>query len=72
MAQKNTTPTKAQQEAMKRAGLDPREWTVKKELSSQLIIIRRGDHEVRMIDKEKNRPRRCSPVGGMEKCPCLF
>ena len=51
MAQKNTTPTKAQQEVMRRAGLDPREWIVKKELPSQLIIIRRGDGAVDMIKK---------------------
>ena len=51
VAQKNTTPTKGQQAAIKRAGLDPREWTVKKELPSQLIIIRRSDKEMRMINK---------------------
>lgn len=51
MAQKNTTPTKAQYAAMKRAGLDPREWTVGKELPSRLIIIRRGDGAVDMIKK---------------------
>lgn len=51
MAQKNATPTRGQQAAIKRAGLDPREWTVKKELPSQLIIIRRSDKEMRMINK---------------------
>lgn len=49
MAQKNAMPTKDQQAAMRRDGLDPREWTVKKELPSQLIIIHRGDKTVRMI-----------------------
>ena len=57
MAQKNATPTRDQQAAIKRAGLDPREWTVKKELPSQLIIIRRGDKAMRMIGKEKAAPR---------------
>lgn len=52
MAQKNATPTREQQVAIKRAGFDPSEWTVKKELPSQLIIIRRGDKAMQMIDKK--------------------
>ena len=51
MAQKNATPTRDQQAAIKRAGLDPREWTVKKELYSQLIIINRIDGEFKMVSK---------------------
>ena len=52
MAQKNAMPTKAQQAAIKRAGLDPREWTVKKELPSQLIIIHRHDKTAELINKK--------------------
>lgn len=51
MAQKNATPTRDQQAAIKRAGLDPREWTVKKELPSQLIIINLIDSEFKMVSK---------------------
>lgn len=52
MAQKNAMPTKTQQAAIKRAGLDPREWTVKKDLPSQLIIIHRYDKTVKLINKK--------------------
>lgn len=51
MAQKNATPTKEQQAAIKRAGLNPLVWTVKKELPSQLIILHRIDGEIKMISK---------------------
>ena len=51
MPQKNATPTKDQQAAIQAAGLNPKDWTVKKERPSQMIIIRRRDHKVRMIDK---------------------
>ena len=51
MAQKNATPTKEQQAAIKRAGLNPLAWTVKKELPSQLIIFHRITGSFRVINK---------------------
>lgn len=51
MPQKNATPTRDQQAAIKRAGLDPREWTVKKELYSQLIICHRITGDVKLLSK---------------------
>lgn len=51
MPQKNVTPTRDQQAAIKRAGLDPREWTVKKELYSQLIICHRITGSFQVINK---------------------
>lgn len=51
MAQKNATPTKAQQESIKKNGLNPLVWTVKKELPSQLIILHRITGEFKMINR---------------------
>lgn len=51
MAQKNATPTKAQQEVIQKAGLTPLYWTVARELPSSLIICHRETKEFRIIDK---------------------
>lgn len=51
MPQKNATPTMAQKNAIKRAGLNDLVWTVKKDLPDSLIIIHRITGEVKMIDK---------------------
>jgi hypothetical protein len=51
MAQKNATPTKDQQAAMKRAGLNPLMWVVKKELPSQMIIFHRITGSFQVINK---------------------
>lgn len=50
-AQKNATPTKEQQDIMRRNRLKPWEWTVIKELRTILIIRNRVTSRVRMIDK---------------------
>ena len=51
MAQKNATPSKAQQEILKRNSLEPLEWVVIKELNHSMIIRQRSGTEVRIIDK---------------------
>ena len=51
MAQKNATPNKAQQEAIRKAGFSPLYWTVARELLSSLIICHRETKEFRLIDK---------------------
>lgn len=51
MAQKNATPNKLQQAAIKKAGLDPQVWSIKKELPSSLIIINKNTGEMKLIDK---------------------
>lgn len=51
MAQKNVTPTKAQAEALKRAGLDPIAWAVVRELPHSLIVKHRVTGEFRIIEK---------------------
>jgi hypothetical protein len=56
MAQKNATPNKEQQAAIKKAGLKPLMWSVKKELPSQLIIIHRITGEFKVVNKEKTAP----------------
>lgn len=51
MAQKNATPTKEQQEALRKASLDPLYWTVTRELLTSLIVHNRQTGEWDMIDK---------------------
>lgn len=51
-AQKNATPSREQQDTMRRSGLKPWEWTVVKELRTLLIIRNRVTMEIRMIDKK--------------------
>ena len=51
MAQKNATPTRAQQESIKKSGLKPLMWTVLKELPSSLIIMHRIENTVKLINK---------------------
>ena len=52
MAQKNVTPTKAQQEILKRNGLQPHLYTVVKELDSSLIVKHRITGEFKVIKKK--------------------
>lgn len=54
MAQKNATPTKAQQDFIRAAGFSPAYWTVAKDLPRSLIICHRETKEFRMIDKIAN------------------
>lgn len=51
MAQKNATPRKEQQQAIKRAGLRSHHWTVIQELRRSLIIRNRITGEVKLIGK---------------------
>lgn len=51
MAQKNATPSREQQEHMKRAGLNPHLWVVIKDLNTQMIIRHRVTCEFKVIDK---------------------
>lgn len=51
MAQKNATPTKAQAEALKRAGLAPIAWAVVRVLSHSLIVKHRVTGEFKVLDK---------------------
>lgn len=49
--QKNAYPNKAQMATMKRAGLNPLEWVVVRELTSSLIIKKRGTDEYQIVKK---------------------
>lgn len=49
--QKNATPTKAQAEALKRAGLAPIAWAVVRELPHSLIVKHRVTGEFKVIGK---------------------
>ena len=49
--QKNATPTQAQAEALKRAGLAPISWAVVRELPHSLIVKNRLTGEFKVIDK---------------------
>ena len=51
LAQKNAAPTKAQAEALKRAGLAPIAWAVVRELPHSLIVKNRLTGEFKVIDK---------------------
>lgn len=51
MAQKNATPAREQQAAIKRAGFDPAEWVVKHDLNHTLIIRNRSTGTVRVVNK---------------------
>ena len=51
MAQKNATPSTEQQENICRAGLNPAEWTVIKDLLYSMIIRNRITNEVKLIGK---------------------
>lgn len=52
MAQKNAAPTKLQAELLKRHGLDPRYYTVMRELNYTMFIKDRRDGTVKIIDKK--------------------
>ena len=49
--QKNATPSKAQQEVLKRNGLNVLTWVVIKELNHSMIVKHRITGEVKVIDK---------------------
>ncbi len=49
--QKNTSPTREQREALKKAGLNPLTWAIKKDLPSSLIVLHRITGEFRVINK---------------------
>lgn len=52
MAQKNATPSQAQQEVMKKNGLKHHEWVVVNELNHALIIRNREDKNLfKLIQK---------------------
>lgn len=51
MAQKNATPSKEQQETIKRNGLQPMCWTVMQDLNQSMIVRHRITGEVKVIDK---------------------
>lgn len=51
MAQKNATPTRAQQEIMRRNGLNSVLYVVVKELDHSMIVKHRITGEFRHIDK---------------------
>ncbi|MBR4289087.1 MAG: hypothetical protein IKT52_00405 [Oscillospiraceae bacterium] len=52
MAQKNATPTKAQQEVMKKNGLQPHLFAVVKELDLSMIVKYRITGEFKVINKK--------------------
>ena len=54
MTQKNATPNKTQQDAIRKAGFTPLYWTVARELTGYLIICHRTTKECRMIKKIAN------------------
>lgn len=49
--QKNATPTRQQQEVLKRNGLNVLTWVVIKELGHSMIVKHRFTGEVKVIDK---------------------
>lgn len=49
--QKNATPTEDQCQILIRAGLNPAEWSVIRELRYRMVICHRNTKEVRMIGK---------------------
>ena len=51
MPQKNATPSKAQQEVLKRNGLNVLTWVVIKELNHSMIVKHRFTGEVKLINK---------------------
>ena len=51
MAQKNATPTKEQQEVLRKNGLRPYEWTIVKDLRNNMIVRNRYTNDVKMIEK---------------------
>ncbi len=51
MAQKNATPSKAQAEIIRRAGLDPQEYAVVKDLTYSIIVRHRATDEFKVLDK---------------------
>lgn len=52
MAQKNATPSKAQQVSIKAAGLNVLTWVVQKELPKSLIVRHRITGEIKLIEKK--------------------
>lgn len=53
MAQKNTAPNKLQADLLRRRGLDPKYYTVMRELNYTLFIKDRRDGTVKIIDKSR-------------------
>lgn len=51
MSQKNATPTKEQQMVIVRAGFNPIEWTVIKDLKYSMIIRNKFTQEVKLVGK---------------------
>lgn len=51
MAQKNATHSRAQQEVMRKAGLNSILWVVIKDLQHSMIVKHRITGDVRVIDK---------------------
>lgn len=51
MAQKNASPSKAQQAVIKRNGLNALTWVVIKELNHSMIVKHRITGEVKVINK---------------------
>ena len=51
MAQKNATPSRAQQEVMRKEGLNSILWVVMKEFDHSMIVMHRITGEVRLINK---------------------
>ena len=51
MARKNATPSKAQQEVLKRNGLMAITWVVIKNLNHSMIVKHRFTGEVKVIEK---------------------
>lgn len=53
MAQKNAAPDKRQAQIIKNHGLDPRYYTVVRELNFSLFIQDRRDKTIKIIDKNR-------------------
>lgn len=52
MAQKNATPSKAQQAVLKANGLNPLVWVVVKELDHSMIVRHRVTGEFKHVEKK--------------------
>ena len=51
MTQKNATPSKAQAEIIRRAGLDPQDYVVVRTLEHSIIVRNRATDEFKVLDK---------------------
>ena len=51
MAKKDTEPTAQQQAILRKHGLQPLEWLIRRDTGSSLIICHRATKEIKLIEK---------------------